>query len=231
MSMHSGVYQIVNVQTNERYIGSSRNVVSRKAQHLFELRNKRHRTIRLQEAYDRYGEDSFKFLVLEFVQTDRQRLFDREQYWIDLLNPEYNENKTAGSVIPRAARTSEAIKKISSSISELWQDPEYREKHCKPRNWKNGIPNRRGVVLSEETKQKVREANMGEKNPNYGKPKPQSFYDKMQKTYLGAVSPDGIIYSPIVGLSQFCREHGLDTGQMSRLLNGMVKSCKGWTRV
>jgi group I intron endonuclease len=229
--MHSGIYQIVNVITNERYVGSTKNFSSRKAQHLCELRKGIHRTRRLQEAFIRFGQKSFRFSILEYVQTDQAHLFEREQFWIDKLNPEYNESLIAGKVIPKSARTPEAIARIGISVKKLWEDPEYRKKCSIPRNWKNGIPNRRGAKLSDETKQKIREANAGEKNPNYGQPKTQTFMDALCKTWEGLVSPDGVLQPPITNLAQFCREHGLDSGQMSRLMTGKAKSCKGWTKV
>lgn len=43
------------------------------------------------------------------------------------------------------------------------------------------------------------------------------------------LSPDGIVYTPI-NMAEFCREHNLDTGGFSRVLNGKQKSTKGWTR-
>lgn len=229
MTIKSGVYQIVNIETNERYIGSTKNFNSRKAHHLYELRKRKHRTKKLQCAYNEYGEDVFAFLILEYVQTNRERRVEREQYWMDLLHPEYNEVLIARCSIPRSARTKEAKKKISISMKKRWQDPEYRANYSKARKGKTS--NRKGVKLSEETKEKIRQANLGENNPNYGKPKSQAFLDKMVKTYKGAISPEGDIYSPIIGLSAFCRVFGLDTGQMSRVLNGKANSHKGWTKI
>lgn len=42
------------------------------------------------------------------------------------------------------------------------------------------------------------------------------------------LSPDGVVYTP-VNMAEFCREHGLDAGGFSRVLNGKQKSTKGWT--
>lgn len=231
MSLKSGIYQIVNIETGERYIGSTKNFNSRKASHLYDLRRNTHKIPKLQDAYNLYGGHRLEFLILEYVQMNRCGLIEREQYWIDLLKPEYNTNLIAGNVIPRSARTKEAKQKISSKVKELWKDPIYKDKHHKPRNWKNGVPNRRGVKLSDETKEKLRRANLGKNNHNYGKPKSQNFIDKVSKTYDGAISPDGFIYSPIINLRDFCRKHNLDSGQMSRVLNGKAQSHKGWTRI
>jgi hypothetical protein len=39
----------------------------------------------LQNAWNKYGEDNFYFSVLELV-PDKDKLIEREQYWIDKLN-------------------------------------------------------------------------------------------------------------------------------------------------
>jgi len=57
-----------------------------------------------------------------------------------------------------------------------------------------------------------------------------SFVAKVAKTYHGVVSPDGIIYSPVTNMSAFCREHRLDNGQMTRLMQGKVVKYKGWIK-
>lgn len=45
--------------------------------------------------------------------------------------------------------------------------------------------------------------------------------------YPKLISPDKIIYS-VEHLSKFCLEHGLDTGNLSKLLNGKARSYRGW---
>ena len=117
---------------------------------------------------------------------------------------------------------------MSKSVNKLWESPEYKTNFVKKVRGKPS--NRKGVKLSDAIKEKIRQANLGEKNPNYGKPRSQSFLDKMEKTYDGVVSPDGVVYTPLVGLRAFCREHNLDSGGMSKLLNGKQSSHKGWTK-
>lgn len=48
------------------------------------------------------------------------------------------------------------------------------------------------------------------------------FYSKIK-------SPTGAIYE-VKHLSNFCREHSLDTGNLSRLLRGTLQKYKGWVR-
>ena len=228
MNKVSGVYQFVCLCNGHRYVGSTTNLAHRKRQHFSDLKTHKHGNPRLQKDYDEFGKEGFSFSILELATSDN--LLDTEQKWIDLLLPEYNAELKAGKSTSHVSRD-EVREKISNSVKDLWKDEEYRKQHCKPRNWKNGIPNRKGVKLSEETKEKIRQANLGENNPNYGKPKSQSFIDKMAKTYSGVISPDGIVYAPITNMRVFCTEHNLDSGQMSRLMSGKVNKYKGWTKV
>lgn len=78
----SGIYAITNTVNGKRYIGSSVNIKKRWACHLSTLTSGKHKSIRLQNAWNKYGAQAFSFSVLEGV-SDHQRLIDREQYWID----------------------------------------------------------------------------------------------------------------------------------------------------
>lgn len=225
-----GVYLLRNMATFDMYVGSTNNLSQRKRTHFYDLRHNRYTNPPMQESYNQYGEDVFDFLILEFV-DNKSELINREQWWIDHIKPTFNINLIAGNVIPLSAKTSKANKKRSEAVKKLWKDPDYYKRCLPSNNWKDGIPNRKGAKLSEETKKKLSQASSGKNNSNYGKPKSESFMKKMCKTYDGAISPDGEIYSPIIGLNRFCREFGLDNGQMSRLFSRKINSHQGWTRV
>ena len=51
--MNSGVYQILNVTTNKRYIGSSKNIVKRLKDHIKSLHSGKHHSILLQRAWNK----------------------------------------------------------------------------------------------------------------------------------------------------------------------------------
>lgn len=93
--MRSGVYKIVNVVNNKLYVGSSIDYKARKASHLRDLKEGTHHCIYLQRAYNKYGRASFKFFLLEKCTADM--LIEREQFYLDTLNPEYNTFRVAGS--------------------------------------------------------------------------------------------------------------------------------------
>jgi group I intron endonuclease len=78
----SGVYRILCVPTGKVYIGSSKNIYSRFKGHRRELRRGTHHSSKLQRAWNKYGEISFDFNLLEKVDNINS-LRDIEQLYID----------------------------------------------------------------------------------------------------------------------------------------------------
>lgn len=92
----SGVYEILNLLNNHRYIGSSVNIEKRFKEHKYSLWNNNHRSIYLQRAWNKYGEDKFKFNILETCEPIKDTILFLEQKYL-YLNPEYNICPIAGS--------------------------------------------------------------------------------------------------------------------------------------
>ena len=88
----SAVYKIVNTVTGEFYIGSSKHVKRRWANHKSSSAWARNPNIKLYQEFVRYGLDSFVFEIIE----ETNELKEREQYFIELLNPSYNEVNATG---------------------------------------------------------------------------------------------------------------------------------------
>lgn len=80
----SGIYCILNIQNNKKYIGSSINIWQRLQKHFSLLRNNKHENIILQNSFNKNGEDSFICFVLENILKITTCF--RTTY-IDLLNP------------------------------------------------------------------------------------------------------------------------------------------------
>ncbi len=75
----SGLYVIEFVGSNRFYIGSSINLNKRKDQHFRDLKFKRHANKYLQNVYNKYGADSFKFTILAIVDPDIRLIRKMEQ--------------------------------------------------------------------------------------------------------------------------------------------------------
>ena len=80
-----GVYKITNKINGKFYIGSSHDIENRWKQHQTQLMNGEHKNQHLQNAWNLYGKDSFVFDVVEECLPEMQ--FEREQYYLDSLNP------------------------------------------------------------------------------------------------------------------------------------------------
>ena len=82
------IYKIRNKTDNKFYLGSSKNMTHRKFEHKRDLRLGKHHSPRLQNAWNKYGADSFVFeIVEEYSEISDKLLLEREQYWLEKLNP------------------------------------------------------------------------------------------------------------------------------------------------
>lgn len=108
----SGVYLWTNKINGKRYIGSSVNLSSRfrnyfNLSYLTSFKD----IMVIYRALLAYGFNNFTLEILEYC--DPSVLLEREQYYIDLLNPEYNVLKIAGSRLG-VKHTLETIGKIKA---------------------------------------------------------------------------------------------------------------------
>lgn len=115
----SGIYKITCSGNGKVYIGSATNFCTRWSMHLHDLRNNKHHGDYMQNSYNKYGEESFQFEILEYVE-DVDKLIVREQYWLDTIKPYnrdvgFNTLEHAGSAL--GATVSEETKyKLSVSL-------------------------------------------------------------------------------------------------------------------
>jgi group I intron endonuclease len=109
----TGIYKILNRISGNFYIGSSSTCIKQRwASHKSALKHKKHHSPALQNAYNKYGISYFDFIVIELCSPD-DCIF-REQAYLDLLNPEYNCCKIAGST--KGVRASEYQKAKAREI-------------------------------------------------------------------------------------------------------------------
>lgn len=80
-----GVYKIQNIINKKVYIGSSKNIIKRWKNHELYLNKNSHYVKELQEDYNKYGKDSFKFEILENVEKEED-LRNKERFYIDKYN-------------------------------------------------------------------------------------------------------------------------------------------------
>lgn len=146
-----GVYLIL--INGKSYIGSTsikKGVSERLNQHRWRLKAGTHNNKHLQHAYDKYKE-FYGFLIEE---TSSDTAIQREQYYIDLLSPDYNICKEACSSAKGVKRSQETKHKLSQSmLGRKFSEETLRrmsESH-------------RGYVMPQSQKEKIRIANTGRK--------------------------------------------------------------------
>ena len=127
-----GIYSIFNTFNGKKYIGSSKDIYNRLHEHLHNLRAGNSHNKHLQAAWNRYGEENFQFNVLEFCKEEER--FNKEQYYIDFMKPEYN---FALQVVANLHReiSIEQRKQISETLKRRYASGEitaYKQEH----NWK-----------------------------------------------------------------------------------------------
>lgn len=91
------MYKIINATNNKCYIGSTATLGFKKRwwSHYTRLRKNKHWNQHLQHAWNKYGEKSFRFEIIE--ECLPSQCIVREQYYFDTLRPEYNILQIAGS--------------------------------------------------------------------------------------------------------------------------------------
>lgn len=79
-----GVYCIENLENEKKYIGSSKDIYGRWKEHKNALRKNKHHSYKMQRAWNKYGEDSFKFYIIQIFIGKEKELRKLEQYYLDL---------------------------------------------------------------------------------------------------------------------------------------------------
>lgn len=210
-----GVYQIRCLPTSLIYVGSSSNIYKRRLYHLRDLRTGTHIIARLQVDYDVHGLDAFEFTVLE--QTDADTVREREQYWIDLLQPfdpaiGYNVGRDTRASFKGLSHTNATRRRISQSQKKLKRiiTPEQRAKMVAGIRRPEVIAKMRsaklGRVISLEAREKISRSLTGRpcwRTPEGNARLSQSVRERMSQTYV-VTTPAGeeII---VTNLKAFCQ--------------------------
>jgi len=144
-----GIYKIINVETMDMYIGSSKNVKRRWIIHKSRLNHNNHHNIYLQRSWMKYGLDKFKFEIIELLDYDPILLFEREAFWISELKPEYNLGSVGGGdMLSEHPNKKEICRKISEGHRRFIESLSEKEIHEKYARYGNTNPNWRGGVSS-----------------------------------------------------------------------------------
>lgn len=120
----TGIYKIENMETGDFYIGSSSKLKERLRKHKRYLRKGIHGNEFLQRSFDKYGKDAFQFAIIESEFSEIETLRDREQFFIDKLEPTYNLIRD----VSRRRKTSEEIQRITEGTRKALKKGKGRAK-------------------------------------------------------------------------------------------------------
>lgn len=190
--MARGIYKIINVVNNKFYVGSAVNLSRRRARHFSELRSGRHSNGRLQNSWNKYGEQAFVFVVVEELLPDADVLAAENVWLKEHVGKEYCYNigvdataphlGMSGELSPTWGRkhTEEAKAKIAAASAARVQTEGEKAKRRK---------SMRGHHVAAATKAKISATLSGEGNYWYGKKRPDHGA-KVSRAVI-AISPEG----------------------------------------
>ena len=89
--MTAGIYKIVNKINGKYYIGSTRNLIRRMRNHKNELYTNKHYNSYLQNAWNKYGAEAFRFDIIKIlITTNNKDILNEEQQYLDIAMKEKN---------------------------------------------------------------------------------------------------------------------------------------------
>ena len=150
MPYRPAVYCILNVINGKRYIGSSVDAPRRLYVHRWLLRKGKHYSVQLQHSWERDGEASFSFAVIEFCK--KEHLLAREQIW---MNAARSYDSRFGYNTSQVAGTREGVPQPITVADRLRQVHAGKPKSVEHRA-KIGAANR-GKVRTRATRKKISE--------------------------------------------------------------------------
>jgi group I intron endonuclease len=181
----SGIYKITNTINGNCYISSAVNIHSRWKAHVKGLNKNKHHSQKLQNAWNKYGEPSFEFSVLEECEAKRDVLLGREQYWIDTFSAasrrNYNMLPTAGSQMGVKQSPETIALRVEKNTGQKRTEETIRRMSI---SQSNRSPETRALISKNKREYWARvgvESMLGENNHFYGKGKPltQEHKDKV----------------------------------------------------
>ena len=182
--MKNVIYKIRNVVNNKFYVGSTVDSRKRFWAHRKALRLGNHDCIHLQRAWDKYGEDCFKFEIIEQLNS-KEELYPAEQKWLDEhFGKDYCYNVAAHADSPMRDASPEIRAKLSAKAKE------WHEHNAHPRQGMTHTPESIELMVANN------KAPKGENHYRYGKTVSEETRKKIGDTQRGKPKGPGRTVSP-----------------------------------
>ncbi len=134
--MKSGIYLISASQGAKCYVGSSKNIRTRLADHWCALKNNRHTNKKLQNHFNKYGESSLVFSILE--RCEISLLEEKEIYYALKIKPWFNVIKNIKREQGDFNHTKKSKEKIQKASLNLWKNHRDKMQNAIKRGESNG---------------------------------------------------------------------------------------------
>jgi group I intron endonuclease len=203
----SGIYKIINTITGKYYVGSSKNIYHRWYEHRLYLNKNSHDNDKLQNAWNKHGSDSFDFIIIETLHSDKTLLLNVEQKYLDIARQDskncYNLNFLARGV----EFTDDIKRKIGESSRGRKHSRETIEKI---------INSNKTRIYDEATREKLKMVTSGKNNYRYD-PTIYKFLNKnTNETFIGTMYEMRSLYGKNLGSGLY------------EVIRGTRKHAKGW---
>lgn len=144
----SGIYAIICLSNNKKYVGSSANIERRWGEHRAKLRYNNHGNPHLQNAWNLYGENQFNFQIIELVEPEM--LLDIEQKYLNDLQENKSDyyNINPNSAARLGAKHTDATRKKMSLAKSGKNNPSFGRKHTLERNKKISESHKKQTIYS-----------------------------------------------------------------------------------
>ena len=229
--MTCGIYILTFTGTDKVYIGQSVNIERRIQNHRTKLKSGLS-SLRLQEAFNKYGDFTYEILVectedeLDEKEEELIRIFDAYTNGLNSMDRATNGQGLSGEAHPGSRFSKNTIIKVFmylvnntdltyADIAELTGTNKslvIEINSCKRHKW-----------LKEEFPDKY--CMLNQTNRLNGR------NNKRKEKYPQVKNKEGIIFDVVPSALAFSKLHGIHSGHFNELLNGKAKTVKGWTTV
>ena len=224
------IYCITNKIDGKKYIGqcSQTDVNKRWWAHRSELKYNKHFNSYLQNAWNKYGNDSFEFSILKEDINSLDYLNRLEKRYIKEYKTNdrnFGYNLTYGG--NQYKFTEDTIDKISKAQTKRYSKQSEREKMSVASFKRFSDPDERKKAGNRSRNNWHNYKKKMSKNLDNARIKANI---AKQKTYTGFIDPDGCIYSPVINLTKFAKEHKLTRQSLYRVYTNQLNHHKGWIK-
>ena len=230
------VYKIINLTNAKFYVGSTVKIKDRFRTHRRKLRNNIHHCRHLQNAWNRDGEENFVFRVVAVVENPDE-LHAVEQTFLDEHHgsPQcYNHARYTGNSTRGVRHADTHRRAISAGLKRYYAENAHPDLGATRSEETRALmrKNRAGIPVSEEHKEKLRQANLGKRASaktraklsaiHKGRVKSQEHIAKYNKAVIEVVS--GEVFA---SLKEVKERFGMSPGTLAKALAADKPLIKG----